>query len=77
MPSRMRRLHRGRAATRNVVQCSAASLVVVVRKLVECAEQFFANSGRYNNASGDGALIAVLEERVFDDELRPYVRECF
>ena len=51
--------------------------VAVVRGLVQCAEHVFTKDGRYNNASGDGALIAVLEERVFDDELWPHVCKCF
>ena len=51
--------------------------IAVVRGFVQSAEHPFAKSERYDNASGDGALIAVLEERVFDDELWPHVRECF
>ena len=49
----------------------------MVRGFVQCADYVLANCGRYNNANGDGALIAVLEERVFDDELWPHLRECF
>ena len=58
--------------------CNAAQhrFVAVVRGLVQCEEHLFANCGRDNNASGDGALIAMLEERVFDDELWPHIREC-
>ena len=52
-------------------------LVAVVRGLVQCTEHVFTKGGGYNNASGNGALIAVLEKRVFDDELWPHVCECF
>ena len=59
--------------------CDAAQprVVAMVRGFVLCAKHVFAKSGRYNNASGDGALIAVLEERVFDDELWLHVCEYF
>ena len=59
--------------------CNAAQrrFVAVVRGLVLCAEHLFAKGGRYDNASGDGALIAMLEERVINNELWPNVRECF
>ena len=51
--------------------------VAVVRGLVECVKHLFAKGSRDNNARGDGALITVLEERVFDDKLWPRVCECF
>ena len=59
--------------------CNAAQrrLVAVVRGLGQCAEHVFAKGGRYDNASGDGTLIAMLEKRVFDDELLPHVCDCF
>ena len=59
--------------------CNAAQhrFLAVVRGFVQCAEHVFAKVSRYNNTSGDGALIAVLEERVFDDELWQHVCECF
>ena len=43
--------------------CDAAQrhFVAMVRAFVQCAEHAFAKGGRYNNANGDGALIAVLE----------------
>ena len=51
--------------------------IAVVRGLVQCAKHLFAKGGKYDNAIGDDALIAMLEEPVFDDELRAHVRECF
>ena len=59
--------------------CDAAQrrFLTMMRVFVQCAEHVFAKGGRYNNAIGNGALIAVLEERVFDDELWPHVCECF
>ena len=59
--------------------CNAAQrcIIAVVRWLVQCAEHIFAKGGRYDNASGDGALIAVIEEGIIDDELWQRVRECF
>ena len=48
--------------------------VAVVCGLVQCAEHVLAKGGRYNNASRNGALIAMLEKRVFDDELWLHVR---
>ena len=48
-----------------------------MRGLVKCAEHLFAKGGRYDNASEDWGLIAMLLERVFDDELWLHVRECF
>ena len=59
--------------------CNAAQrrFVTVVRGFVQRAEHLFAKGGKDNNASGDDALIAMLEERVFDYELWPHIHECF
>ena len=50
------------------------SFIAVVRGLVKCAEHLFAKGGKYDNIIGDGALIALPKERVFDEELWPHVR---
>ena len=49
----------------------------MVRGLVHRVEHFFAVRGGHDNAGKDGALVAMLEERVFDYELGPHVSKCF
>ena len=48
-----------------------------MRGFVQGAENFFSKGSRYDNTRRDGALVRVLEERVFNNKLRPCVCEGF
>ena len=48
-----------------------------MRRLVQRAKHFFAERSGHGNAGGDGTLVAMLEERVFDYKLGPDVSICF
>ena len=51
--------------------CDAAQrrLIAVMRRLMQRTKHFFAKHGGNDNTRRDGALVAMLQEHAFNDEL--------
>ena len=49
--------------------------IAVMRRLMQRMKHFFATQGGNDDTRRDGALVAMLQERGFDDELTPRIDE--
>ena len=57
--------------------CDAAQrrLIAVMRRYMQRTKHVFAKHGGNDDTCRDGALVAMLQERVFDNELTPRIDE--